>query len=244
MNITIFSSFFYMLNYNNNYKVFKLDNDTVYFEGPINSHSVNSYLKIAHDSKSIMINSVGGNIAEAIKMGTFIHENKINVDVAQKCISACAQIILISANEKFISNGSFIYYHSSPFDFLPFANDKSLNQTQIVNYNKALKIYSDYYKKIGVSNELSKCVAKFRNPSKFDWKTNNIEDLKVLTNEYLIAVDKEILEYYGVRNIKLYKRPENFNKNYDGFFYYSDKNPKSKTIYLNKEYCIKNYPKT
>jgi hypothetical protein len=74
--------------------------------------------------KTVHLNSQGGRIAEAAKMGALIKKKSLNTYVARSCLSACT-IVFLNGKERFITNESRIGFHQPSFPGLSAADQRA-----------------------------------------------------------------------------------------------------------------------
>lgn len=92
--------------------------NTLYVDGNIskNDDKVLSEIIANHliPVRTISINSGGGDIETAIKIGRIIHDKGIDIEVRRLCLSSCANYLFPAAKNKIINYGSIVGFHGSP----------------------------------------------------------------------------------------------------------------------------------
>ncbi|WP_374582312.1 hypothetical protein [Pseudoduganella sp.] len=60
---------------------------------------------------TLAIRSPGGNTVVGMELGTWVHENKLDVKVLEGCYSSCANYVFTAGRRKIVSNFAHIGYH-------------------------------------------------------------------------------------------------------------------------------------
>lgn len=60
---------------------------------------------------TLSINSSGGDTDLGMALGTWVHQNKLDVKVLEGCYSSCANYVFTAARNKIVSNFAVIAYH-------------------------------------------------------------------------------------------------------------------------------------
>ena len=141
----------------------EIKDDTVYYDGQITNESYSAILKIIGTNKitNISINSIGGDVENALKIAGYIKKNELNVTVRSVCASACANYIFIAGKNKFIGADSYLLWHGSingPVKELEISGDISREEFFQLNEVKQLKIKeTKFYKENEVSSKIAFC---------------------------------------------------------------------------------------
>ncbi len=90
--------------------------NTVCISGIIQKNSYNEFIETIKNNniKTIYINSLGGDVDEAISIARFISENRIDVIVSDFCFSSCANYLFVSGNKKQITTDGVVAWHGVP----------------------------------------------------------------------------------------------------------------------------------
>lgn len=92
---------------------FSRQDDTVTLQGLIQTGDYEKFLPLAKNATRVLItSSPGGNAEEALKIAEFIETEKIKVQVAGPCMSACASILLLASSSRQIDEHGLLVYHS------------------------------------------------------------------------------------------------------------------------------------
>lgn len=91
------------------------DAEVAVFTGTINQERVNSFLKEYADKqvRSLRINSSGGEVLAAIRLGRWVRSRGLAVQVRTICMSSCANYVFSAGGEKIIEPGSIVVWHGS-----------------------------------------------------------------------------------------------------------------------------------
>ncbi|MTD26136.1 hypothetical protein [Erwinia sorbitola] len=171
--------------------------DTLYYDGKIddNADATVNKLLIAHQIKTLSINSIGGSIAPAMNIGLAIHQRKINIEIRSVCASACANYIFPAGIKKKINPDSYLLWHGSAHSpkaefTIDYTNEKITRQQffSAPEFLALKKMESDFYRTIGVEYKIGFCPQLLRNyHQRFP--------------EKWFSYSKEDLEAFGVNNI-------------------------------------------
>jgi hypothetical protein len=102
---------------------------------------------------SILIQSEGGDIAAAIRIGAEISKYKVRVYIKKMCLSACAHFIFNPASKKIVLRGAIIGYHGTAtarYDYFKRAGDDALAN----EYFKLSQRELQFYKQEHISTSL------------------------------------------------------------------------------------------
>lgn len=90
-----------------------VDGSAIEFEGPISLVQANLAIKSigAGNLKIIRINSRGGDIVAAMRLGKAIKAAGMDVEVRRYCNSACANYIFPAGRRKMINDGAIVLWH-------------------------------------------------------------------------------------------------------------------------------------
>ena len=126
----------------------EVNDNTLSFDGRVVSkESFSGFTRIYKQgkTKTLVINSLGGDAIEAFKIGRIIQNDNLNVEVDGFCVSACANVMLISGNN--IKVRGIIALHGTAVG--RYFSDKSilakLNPLHYLVINKATKVESLFY---------------------------------------------------------------------------------------------------
>lgn len=135
----------------------------IYYDGKITGTSYSEFLKLTKNSpvSTVSINSIGGDVRNAMEIGDYIYKNGLSVDVRSVCASACANYIFPAGKEKYLGNDSYLLWHggiNSPEREVVISGNISKNDFFSLQEIKELKKDDiKFYRKIGVGFKLSFC---------------------------------------------------------------------------------------
>jgi hypothetical protein len=92
-------------------KVFS-SGDKIYYSGDISQPGYEKVKKLISDNTTtLVINSRGGDIDPGMKLGEFVFDKQLNVQVENYCFSSCANYIFPAGKTKYLSKGSQLGWH-------------------------------------------------------------------------------------------------------------------------------------
>lgn len=164
-------------NYIPNYSI-EREGDTLRIAGDI---TLSMYEEISnkltkHPIKRFVITSPGGDIDAGIKIGYLMHENKIDIEVIDRCVSSCANYLFTAAVRKKIHDGAVVVWHGnteqkdwrefdlcgrtvSSFDGLPMPEDEIAELSTFSSqkeWEERREQEKTFYELVGVDNYLSR----------------------------------------------------------------------------------------
>ncbi|QUG74375.1 hypothetical protein GKQ23_04875 [Erwinia sp. E602] len=141
-------------------------NGTLYYDGKIISGSaekVINQLKMRRVEK-ISLNSIGGDVVEAMKLGREIHKRGVDVEVRNVCASACASYLFPAGKNKYIGQNSYLLWHGSlhsPASEIAMENSEDgMTAQKFVTQPEFIALAqqeSQFYQTIGVSEKIAYC---------------------------------------------------------------------------------------
>ena len=92
----------------------RLDNGVLQYFGPIDGERVEKFKSLYRPGDRLLINSNGGSMYAGIAMGKFINEKRMTVEVANLCISSCANYIFLAGETKVLNKNALVIFHGGP----------------------------------------------------------------------------------------------------------------------------------
>lgn len=92
----------------------RLNNGVIQYFGPIDMERVEKFKRLYKPGDRLLVNSNGGSLFAGIEMGNFIHQNQMTVEVADVCISSCANYVFLAAETKVLNKNSLVIFHGGP----------------------------------------------------------------------------------------------------------------------------------
>jgi ATP-dependent protease ClpP protease subunit len=113
----------------------------------------------------ISIKSIGGEVNAGLDLAEFISENGINIEVAEYCLSSCANYVFPAANEKLITNYALIGFHGGTagmaanmadyINTLP-ESEREVTQKKLDEYGQITSAReASFFKKIEVDQKIT-----------------------------------------------------------------------------------------
>ena len=100
--------------------VVKINDGIIYYKGAISEQNYKVFQKALNDSSDeifskLIINSGGGSTVYGRKMGRFIFNTKLDVEVEKLCFSSCANYIFPAGKNKIIQEDAFVGWHGNEY---------------------------------------------------------------------------------------------------------------------------------
>jgi hypothetical protein len=92
----------------------RFNNGVIQYFGPIDMQRVEKFKQLYRPGDRLLVNSNGGSLYAGIDMGNFIHQNRMTVEVANLCISSCANYIFLAGETKVLNKNSLVVFHGGP----------------------------------------------------------------------------------------------------------------------------------
>ena len=123
--------------------VISMHENILEFDGDITEESADEFFRIDKIGVSkIRLNSRGGDAELAIRVGYWIFDNKIDVEVLDYCNSSCANYLFPAGQGKFLHKDSAMVLHGGAFQ-KNFLEDYELDKVRILE--------EEFFQHIGVS---------------------------------------------------------------------------------------------
>ena len=89
--------------------------ETAYYNGPIDQANNRVFFeKVAGKPiKRLIISSPGGEVAAAIELGLWVVDHRLNVEVPDTCLTACANYVFPAGHHKVIRPGAIVAWHGN-----------------------------------------------------------------------------------------------------------------------------------
>ncbi len=82
--------------------------------GPIDPDRVEQFKSMYRPGDRLRIQSTGGHLQAGMDFGNFITTNRIDVEVADYCISSCANYVFLAGQRKILNQTSLVIFHGGP----------------------------------------------------------------------------------------------------------------------------------
>lgn len=177
------------------------ESDIAHYIGPIdNEHNLKFFTRIrGRDVSRLIISSSGGEVEAAIRLGLWVYENKIDVEVIEYCLSSCANYVFPAGQNKKINKGAVVAWHGNYHHLkitglwqdevdrkvkLQGMDYKVARNKVLSQVNKLVEMEKNYFQKIGVSEFIC-------------W-IGKVSPFNV-TDYYFLS--KKDMEQFGIRNL-------------------------------------------
>ena len=122
-------------------------------------------LLLTKNVTNIVVDSLGGNAEEGLKIGELLVKQGVNVEVTGVCVSSCANYIFTSGKRKILSEG-IVGYHGNILASITVGRDQfieslkksGLSESQIADvlthFTEVAKNESQFFKALGISQDL------------------------------------------------------------------------------------------
>ncbi|RQW64977.1 ATP-dependent Clp protease proteolytic subunit [Vibrio viridaestus] len=137
---------------NPNVEKIYIQQNLLYLTGDISDQSVGKVMTMIEASKqkvrTIVVNSLGGDLKAGIKLGSWIYNNNISLIVNGFCASSCANYLFTAAKTVHITHNSVVMWHGG-------ATQESLladptNKDEVKWYFDLIKLETEFFQRIGV----------------------------------------------------------------------------------------------
>jgi len=93
----------------------RLAGEVVYYNGSISTEKNRRFFAAMADRpvKRLVITSSGGEVEAGIALGVWVFERRLDVEVAEYCLSSCANFVFPAASRKFIAPGAVVAWHGN-----------------------------------------------------------------------------------------------------------------------------------
>lgn len=164
--------------------------NTLYFDGKIDEDTDTVVIALIRKNniRTISINSIGGAIVPAMKIGLVIYQKKIDVEIRSVCASACANYIFAAGKNKKLAPDSYLLWHGSAHspkaEFTIDYSQEKITRKQFFSAPEFIamkKMERDFYHTIGVQYKIGFCPQRLKDyhrrfPEK--WFSYSEKDLK------------------------------------------------------------------
>jgi hypothetical protein len=82
----------------------------VVFQGIIHAAAVDEAERMLRDGDSLLIDSMGGDIDSAIRLGKLVRQRNVKVRARYQCFSTCAQYVFLPAPTKSVDRGGTVMF--------------------------------------------------------------------------------------------------------------------------------------
>ena len=144
----------------------RVKGSVLYYDGPIITGSGTQFIELIKNNpvSKVSMNSLGGDVVEALNIADVIYEKKLDVEVRTICASACANYIFPAGANKYLNQHSFLLWHggaNGPIREMKMENgagEITAEQfSQLPFFTEIKKRELLFYKKIGVNYKVSFC---------------------------------------------------------------------------------------
>lgn len=171
----------------------------IYFNDEINDENVKYITSEIMDTPLnklyLNINSSGGDVRSALKLARVLEKQDTTIIVKDKCLSACAQIILPSAKNVEIWDNAVISLHVSSFSWIVLNEKNNIKDKDIIAFSKDLLAF---YRQHNINLDYLACAAVYSKPSLIIDSNNNTE-LKLFSDGIIMTPND--LKKFGINSI-------------------------------------------
>jgi hypothetical protein len=128
--------------------------DSIQFRGRIDADSATEFLRLSRDPsvRRLVISSAGGLVSPALDIADVVHQRQMDVEVAETCMSSCANYIFPAGRQKILRRAGTVGWHGN------MAHVLYLHQTGQGNWSEAAieearqlaEREAEFYRRIGV----------------------------------------------------------------------------------------------
>ncbi len=93
----------------------ELAGETAYYSGALSAELNQRFFNAVNGKavKRLVITSGGGEVTAGIALGLWLFEHRINVEVAEYCLSSCANYVFPAGQQKSIGAGAIVAWHGN-----------------------------------------------------------------------------------------------------------------------------------
>ncbi len=216
----------------------KVNEKTLRFWGQIDKKTAAAFYKIITPKiTTIIVNSGGGEVENALLVGREIYKRQLNIIVDGRCGSSCANYWFVAATNKTVRRGSWVGFHGNPSSSLPYYDIRKFDQKflddlanfeqQEIAFFNALEVDIELVQRSSTITVAFKRSAYLPSPEQLDcfgvtnlymWYPRSSQDKDllwgtsgdvVLTQE--VAVQPQLASV--LCNIKSHSSPKNYHPN-------------------------------
>ncbi|MFZ6745544.1 hypothetical protein ACO0LC_20150 [Undibacterium sp. JH2W] len=128
------------------------DKKTVQYDGEIVRGSHQALLKhLKPETEKLRMNSLGGNVEEAILMAKEIRTRNIQLVVEAACLSSCANYLFLGASSKVLGAHALLGFHGSTKGQLSTETIASFESGKLKSTDITGNRFEDYLTRVGIS---------------------------------------------------------------------------------------------
>lgn len=179
---------------------FSRSDRVLYVAGEIHEGDFEKFSKVVSEGEIsfVILNSIGGNAIEAMKIASVISDMRLNTIVSDICASSCANYMFLAGSKKIIMQHGVLIWHGSYSKgcehTIPKFNSENKNDQEILDYKRKLNnqhLENDkFFKKISVKNNIT-CLSV---------EVKRIAD-KVYPDSTGFTLTLNAMKYFGVVDI-------------------------------------------
>lgn len=94
-------------------------------------------------TKSLVIDSFGGETIAAIELGRYLSDNEVSLYVNGICLSACSQFIMVAAPKLYLRQNSIVGFHDSQYATNLIVGEENIRSGMIEEANQEKAFYED-----------------------------------------------------------------------------------------------------
>ena len=197
-----------------------VEGTTITYVGKISVKSVGRLLNAVKGNKfeTLVISSGGGEINAAMKMGSWVFDNNIDVVVDGVCMSSCANYVFTAGRRKTIKNGSIVAWHGNALQESGMS-EKDVRESVIEAFNR---LPESEKKKQNLEDLVRKSIEQMREYRAASKKRQAQFFAKIGVDEYVCRIGNEKyraqdfyilsvedMNRFGIHNVQA---PENYEK--------------------------------
>jgi hypothetical protein len=181
-------------------KVWVNDQNHLVYEGDItsqaNEEAAHLYDQTSKPPERLLITSNGGQVMDGLELAEWIHENQMDVEIGEQCLSSCANYVFPAGRKKWIRRDSVLIWHGSAWQesFDNMANPKHQNFAPLMKETRIRE--TQFFESISVDHLLpvhgqraGRLGGRLRRTWGFDYSIDDLErlgvtDIKLLDDEW------------------------------------------------------------
>lgn len=131
---------------------------TAYIKGYIDKNTYFEFSKLSLENiDRVNITSAGGESLPAFRIAHLIKDYKISVEADKFCLSACASIIFVAGQKRYVSKDTLLAFHIGSYSRLKFYEFAQSNGVAVTPSNKLIRAVQEekrLYQRVGADRNI------------------------------------------------------------------------------------------
>lgn len=136
----------------------RIENRTIYLKGYIDEDLYSKFSRVSlEDIDRVKITSSGGETLPALKIAHLIKDYKMDVISEEVCLSACASIIFVAGEKRYVSENTLLAFHIGSYSrlkFYQFAQNNGAKVTPSEELIQGVREEKRLYERVGADRNI------------------------------------------------------------------------------------------